>query len=83
MTTFILIHVVFPKVYCMFLLLLLFLYCLLVHGSSKVNSQVNHMYDFRRLWVKCGTATCGMRKVKCGIECAARRLLLSYASRAM
>ena len=26
-----------------------------------------------RLWVKCGTAACGMRKVKCGMECAARR----------
>jgi len=26
-----------------------------------------------RLWVKCGTAACGMRKVKCGMECAAQR----------
>jgi len=26
-----------------------------------------------RLWVKCGTAECGMRKVKCGMESAERR----------
>ena len=45
-------------------------------GSEKARYlSDNGNESSRGLWVKCGTAACGMRKVKCGMECAARRWL--------
>jgi len=36
----------------------------------KVYTIVRHVHAHIRLLVKCGIAACGMRKVKCGMECA-------------
>jgi len=46
----------------------------LVHWLLFSHTHLALDFANYRLWVKCGTAACGMRKVKRGMECAARRL---------